>query len=727
MAKLSRRDFVRNLCLAGGGLSLGVMLGGCGRGAPVSLLSEVEAAGAFQPNAFLQVLPDGRIVLQIHRAEMGQGVVTGLSTLVAEELEVKPEQMELRLAPVHGEFKEPPLRLMVTGGSASMASDYLRLRHAAASAREMLIAAAAGRWGVRPQQCLARDGQVEGPGAGRQASYGELAALAAGQPVPERPVLKAAADFRLIGRHGRRPDALAKSTGKTQFTIDQQLPGALVAIVLTPPAIGGRLASFDAGQAMAMPGVERVFRLGERVVVVATRYWRARKAAQALQIRWLPPQNPLDDREILARQRQLASTEEGTAVREEGEPLATAGARELEAEYSLPHLAHAAMEPLSCLARAEASRCELWVGNQSPDLFQSAVAEALGLPRRSVVVHNLMMGGSFGRRMTADFAVEAALISRAVGQPVKLIWSREDDIRRDLYRPSVLGRLRAVLTRDGRIGWHHKIVTPSLMRRLIPQYMGGSLPAWAPDAVPEFVGKVMASKDFTSVEGASDLPYAMDRIEVRYIAWDPGVPASIWRSVGHSHTAFVVESFVDEIAHALGEDPWRFRDRLLKNHPRWRRVLELAATKASWGQPGPGLHQGLAVHESFGTYVAQVVEVALENGRPQVRRVVSAVDCGMVINPDVVRAQVEGSIIFALTAALHGRISLREGKVQEDNFDSYRLLRIDQSPELEVHLLDSDRGPSGIGEPAVPPLAPALANAVFAATGKRLRALPFEL
>ncbi|MBK6286378.1 MAG: xanthine dehydrogenase family protein molybdopterin-binding subunit [Gammaproteobacteria bacterium] len=725
MSALSRRDFLRVVSLAGGGIALGIGLGGCA-GEPAPWPN--ARSGVFQPNAFLQLGSDGTLTLAIHKAEMGQGVMTGLATLVAEELAIDPRTLRFEFALPHPDYRGDDA-VMVTGGSASIASSFDTLRQAGAVLRELLTQAAANAWQAKPGDCVAEDGMIRLRDGSRALGYGALAEAAARLPVPASVALKERADWRLIGRYDARVDAAAKVDGSAQFSIDVQLPGMLVAVLLRCPHFGGSLRRFDAEAAKAVPGVRHVLTVDGAIAVLADGYWQARRAADLVLPEWdKGPHAALDSAVLVTRQQQLLDQESGKIVREQGEQPAGNATKVVEAEYRVPYLAHATMEPMNAVARVGAASAEIWAGNQAPDVLQGLVARALEVPTANVIVHSTYLGGGFGRRVAMDFAVEAALVARAVGAPVKLVWSREDDIRHDLYRPAALSRLRAEIDVSGTlVSWQHRIVAPSIMALAMPAMGLAMLPQWVPNGVMRPVGMMIRGSDGTSVEGAKELPYEIPHLSVEYLHHDPGVPIGFWRSVGHSQNAFFVESFVDEVAQAMGEDPCAFRLDRLPAGSRQAAVLRRAADEAGWGKAPEGRFQGLAVHESFDTVVAEVVEISVASGKPRVHRVVCAVDCGTVVNPDVVRMQLESAVVFALSAALYGEITLRDGAVEQGNFDDYPVLRMSECPQIEVHMLASDAPPSGIGEPGTPPLAPALANAIFAATGQRLRSLPLRL
>jgi len=599
--------------------------------------------------------------------------------------------------------------MMGTGGSTSIRMSWDTLADAAASARAMLVAAAARTWQVEPAVCRTDVGKVRGP-SGQVLRYGELAALAATLPLPEKPPRKPPAAYRYIGKPTPRVDNLPKVTGQARFGIDVTLPGLLTAVVLRPPQFGGTLESFDATAAQALPGVRKIVAIDSGVGVIADGYWQARRAAQKITIKWRPAALAMDDASI-ARALDAALEQPGSPARRDGDVDAAlkAAGKTLEATYRLPFLAHACLEPMNATAHVQGDRCEIWAPTQGQTRSRDAAAALLGIPRDQVAVHTTYLGGGFGRRFEVDFVLDAVALSRAVGAPVKVVWSREDDLAHDFYRPAAVHRLAAAFDDKTPSAWQHRIASPSIQRRLAPDTVKGGI-------------------DRTVVEGVRELPYAIPNVAVDCALVETGVPVGYWRSVGSSGNAFVVESFVDELADAAGEDPLAFRRRLLAGQPRHLRVLELAAERAGWGKALPkGQARGLAVHMSYGSYVAQAVEVEVADGAPRVRRVVCAIDCGRHVNPDQVVAQMEGGIVYGLTAALYGEVPIADGSARIGNFDTYPLLRLDRMPHVEVHVVSSDEPPGGTGEPGVPPLAPAVANALFALTGQRLRSLPLRL
>lgn len=718
----SRRDLLRVMGGAGVGLTLALVLPGG------SAPAEAANGGPFVPNAFLRIDPDNMVTVIIKHLEMGQGVYTGLATLVAEELDAAWPQVRAEHAPANAElynnlFWGP---VQGTGGSSSLANAFLQMRRAGAVARAMLRQAAAGAWDVDADTVETADGHLIHPGTGERVPYGAMAGRAASVPPPdpESVPLKTPEDFTLIGRADlRRTDALEKTDGRAIYACDVMLNGLLTAVMLRPPRFGATLKTLDASAAEVMPGVTAVFPIPRGVAVVADGFWRAQKARQALKVEWDETNAVrIDSKALWSQYRALADTP-GVVFRDDGDShaaLATATSSVIEAVYTAPYMAHAPMEPLSAVALKTAGGIEVRAGAQLPTLDVLAIAEAAGLRPDQVTLKTLYAGGSFGRRGTPDGEVMAevasiarGLFDRGITAPVKLVWTREDDIRGGRYRPMALHSLRGALDEARRpLAWHHRVVTQSILK-----------------GTPFESVLVKNGIDQTSVEGVVDLPYAIPNMLAELHGPDPGVPVLWWRSVGHSHTAFAVESFVDELAHAAGADPLAWRMDLLADHPRLLGALMLAADKAGWGAPlEPGRGRGVAVHESFGSFVAHVAEVTVSDSDVTVDRLVCAVDCGVAVNPDMIRAQMEGGTGFGLSAALRGRITLDDtGKVMQSNFHDFEILRFSAMPPVEVHIVPSTEPPSGVGEPGVPTVAPAVANAIFAASGQRLRDLPLTL
>lgn len=717
---LSRRRFLQG----GAGLTLGFCLPGLAAAADASAKAGTSATAGFEPNAFLRIGTDNTVTVIAKHLEMGQGTHTGLATIVAEELDADWQSVKVEGAPAdarrYNNLAWGPAQ--GTGGSSAIANSWEQLRQAGATGRAMLVAAAARRWQVGAAEIVVRDGFVSHPATGRKASFGELATDAAREKVPTVVKLKDPAEFRLIGRQASRRDSKAKTDGSARFTQDVFLPGMLVAVVAHPPTFGATVKSFDSGKAKAVKSVVDVVRIPQGVAVLANDTWSAKLGRDALSVDWDESAAfKLGTDEILARYQALAKTPGAVATQVgEFEKARAGAARVVSAAYDFPYLAHAAMEPMNCVIRLGADGCEVWNGEQMQTVDQHALATLFGLRPEQVKINMLFAGGSFGRRASkdSDYIMEAAQIVKAIDgkAPVKLVWLREDDMRGGYYRPLFHHALEAAIDGQGRlVGWRHRLV-------------GQSILAGSP-----FAGMVKNGIDAVSVEGASTLPYAIPNLQVElHTPTDIPVPVLWWRSVGSSHTAFSTEAFLDEVSGAMGQDPLALRLQLLAGHPRHAAVLKLAADKGGWGTPlearaGERRGRGIAVHESFKSIVAHVAEVTVaRDGSLKVDRVVCAVDCGTVVNPDNVRSQLEGSVGFALGAMLHEAITLKDGRVEQGNFDTFPLLRINEMPRVEVHMVPSNAAPTGIGEPGVPSVAPAVANAIAAATGKRLRRLPIR-
>lgn len=723
---MKRREFLERAGAAAGALTLSVNLSGCRREAPP------DAGGAsFAPDAWIRVNPDGSVLVMVDRSEMGQGVSTALPMLVAEELDADWSMVRFAFAPAHRAYRNRLSFGQVTGGSTSVMNAWMPLREAGARARAMLVAAAAADWGVPVSECHTDPGVVVHGPSDRRAGYGALAARAATLPPPAEVTLKDPASFRLIGKAVPRLDTRDMVTGRTPYGIDAAPAGVLTALVARCPVPGGRLRQVDSTRALAVPGVRSVVTIDAGVAVVADGYWPALKGREALAAEWDEgPLAGLSSESIAGQLRTLADNDRGAEARGVGDAVASLAdaARRLEAEYDLPYLAHACLEPMNCTAHVHDGGVEVWVPTQSqwlPRHFgggtRGVAARAAGVPVGRVQVHTLNLGGGFGRRSETDFVREAVQVARQVPAPVKVVFTREDDLRHDFFRPVSHHRLRAGLDANGQpVAWSHQVVAPSILARFIPGFV--------PEALTRLAGPMKGGVDPTAVEGAVDLPYTIPNLDVRYTRADLGVPVGFWRSVGHTHTAFVVETFIDELASLAGTDPVEFRRRLLPEGSRHRRVLDTAAERADWGSPlPPGVARGVAVHESFGSFCAQVAEVSLGAGQVRVLRVVAAFDCGVVVNPDTVAAQIESGIVFGLSAALKGAITLDRGRVVQSNFHDYPVLQMGEMPVIESHLVPSGDAPGGVGEPATPPIAPAVANALAALTGVRHRRLPLRM
>jgi isoquinoline 1-oxidoreductase subunit beta len=713
---VSRRDLIKG----GAALTLAIYLPGAPAEAAAAKAAPVSAK-PLEANAFVRIGADGKVTVISKHLEMGQGAYTGLATLVADELDADWQQMRVEGAPAdNARYKNLLFGFQGTGGSTAMANSYTQYREAGAAARAMLIAAAAAQWQVSAGEISVARGVVQHAASGKQARFGELVALAAAQPVPAAVKLKDPAQFTYMGKSMGRVDALAKSDGSAIYTQDIKLPGMLTAVVARPPRFGAKVRGFDDTAARAVAGVVAVVQFdtpaSSGVAVLAKDFWTAKKGRDALKVDWDESsafkQSSVD---ILADYRKLAATP-GLVARNDGDVAAAMkrAARVVEATYEVPYLAHAAMEPLNCVAQITGEGCEIWNGVQQAGMDQITLGKYLGLPPEKIKFNMLYAGGSFGRRgnFYADYQLEAVAIARAhgAGVPVKLVWTREDDMRAGYYRPAYVHALKAGLDAGGTImAWQHRIVGQAVMAE-------GALSSWVKNGI-----------DPTSVEGAANLPYTIPNLRVELHTTRLGVPILFWRSVGSSHTAFVTECFLDDVARAAGKDPFKLRRMLLGERERHDAVLNMAAQKAGWSTPLPeGRARGIAVHESFHSYVAQVAEVSRHGDGIRVERVVCVVDCGFAINPNVVVAQMESGIIYGLSAISTGAITLKDGAVEQSNFHDYPVLRINQTPKIEVYVLASKEKPSGVGEPGVPPVMPAVCNAIAALTGKPVHALPLS-
>jgi isoquinoline 1-oxidoreductase beta subunit len=700
--ELTRREFLQAASAAGASLAIGFTFSGCAEaGAP--------PGPPLEPNAWLVIGTDESVLVIVDRSEMGQGVATALPMLLAEELEADWSKVRIEFAPADPKYNNLLFGMQGTGGSSSVRAAFTALRQAGAAAREVLIDAAAQTWGVDRTTCRAERGVVL-HGDGRRLTYGHLVATARTLPVPTDPPLKAPADWTIIGTRVPRLDTPPKVDGSARFGIDVQVPGMLTAVVARCPVFGGTVASFEAAAARAVPGVRDVVQISRGVAVVADGYWPAKTGRDALEVTWNEGATASVSSASIDRLFAQRAARAGAPARRDGtaDGALAGAARRYQAVYETPFLAHATMEPMNCTAHVRPDGVDVW----APTQFQTGVhqmgAAIGGVPLEQVKVHTTYLGGGFGRRFELDFVQEALEASKAVGAPVKVVWSREDDTRHDYYRPASYHRLHAGLDANGRpAAWTHRVVAPSIMARVFPDTVQNGL-------------------DAESVEGAVEMPYAVPNVYVDYALTDTGIPVGFWRSVNHSFNAFAVECFIDELAHAAGQDPYEYRRALLGSAPRYLRVLELAATRAGWGSSLPdGVFRGIAVHRSFESYVAQVVEVSVaQDGTVRVHRVVCAVDCGPVVNPDTVEAQMQSGIVYGLTAALFGEIGIEAGRAVQGNFHDYLMLRMAGMPRVETHIVETTDAQGGVGEPGTPPIAPAVCNAIFAATGKRIRRLP---
>ena len=726
-AGIDRRVFLKVTAATAAGFTLGIRAGAVAAQAsgPGKTVGSA-VAGTFEPNAFLTIGRDNTVTVVVKHLEMGQGTYTGLPTLIAEELDASWSQVRAVGAPADAKRYSNLFwgDAQGTGGSTAMANSFEQYRQAGAAARAMLVSAAAKEWNVPADSIQVKNGVVFHAN-GKKATFGQLASAAAKEPVPEKVKLKDPKDFVYIGKHVPRIDSKAKSTGTAMFTQDVKLPGMLTAVVAHPPRFGAKLKSFDAKDASAVSGVRYVVEVPNGVAVVATGFWAAKKGRDALKVQWDDATGfKQSSADILAQYRKLAETP-GKVARNDGDAAKAidGAAKKLEATYEFPYLAHAAMEPLNCVVKLSEAACEVWNGEQFQTGDQFAIANVTGLKPEQVKLNMLYAGGSFGRRANpaGDYVIEAAAIAKALamqgkpGIPVKLVWTREDDMKAGFYRPAYVHTLKAGLDASGNlVGWQQRIVGQSILA-----------------GTPFEKMMVKDGIDATSVEGASTLPYAIPNLYVDLHSPTVGVPVLWWRSVGSTHTAYSTETFFDELAAMAGTDPVAFRRQLLAKHPKHLAALELVAARSGWDKPlapgkaGEKRGRGVAIHESFGSVVAQVAEVTVgKDNQFKVDRVVCAVHCGIAVNPDVVRAQMEGGIGFGLSAALHGAITLKDGAVEQSNFHDYPVLRINQMPAIDVHIVPSTDKPTGVGEPGVPVIAPAVANALAAATGKRNRNLP---
>jgi isoquinoline 1-oxidoreductase subunit beta len=710
IANLSRRDFLKAGSIACGGLVLGFYL--------PNLQSRTQAMAAepsFDPNAFLRIGADETITVIVDKSEMGQGVYTSLPMVIAEELECDWNRVRAEPAPVDPVYNNPLTGIQMTGGSMSVKTEWDRMRKAGAAARMMLIGAAAKQWKVKASSCRAENGKVV-HSSGKALTYGQLAEKAARMPVPEKVALKDPSEFKIAGKPRHRLDTPEKVNGRGIFGFDVKIPGMLTALVARSPVFGGKVKSFDASKAKEVPGVRDVVQIESGVAVVADNFWAAKRGRDALQIAWDEGEWASISTQALREQFAATATSPGLIARKDGDPEKAfeAVSKQVSADYELPYLAHATMEPLNCTVDLRPDSCEIWTGTQFQTVDRDAAARVAGLDPGKVKIHTTLLGGGFGRRANphSDFVVTGVEVAKAVKKPVKVVWTREDDMKGGYYRPMWHSRLAAGLDSEGNpTVWLHTLVGQSIM--------AGS---------PFEQRMTKNGIDGTSVEGARDVPYEIPNVLVSLHSPRNGVTVQWWRSVGHSHTGFVVESFIDELAHAAGKDPYQFRRALLANHPRHRGVLDLAAEKAGWGTALPaGRARGIAMHASFSSFVCEVAEVSIgPSGQVRVHKVVSAVDCGRTVNPSIIEAQVESAIVYGLSAALYGAITLKDGRVQQSNFNDYRVLRMDAMPIVEVHIVPSGEDPTGIGEPGTPPIAPAVANAIFSATGQRIRRLPIQ-
>ncbi len=708
LASQPRRHFLKSASALTGGLVISFWLpGGGGRMA----FAQAPTPPAVAPNAFLRIGKDGTVTVIVKHLEFGQGVTTALPMILCEELECDWGKVRYELAPAGAQYAHTAFGMQMTGGSSSVWNSYDQLRTVGAQARTMLMQAAADQWKVKPAEVRAEKGFVLGPG-GKKLSYGQLADAAGKLPVPDKVALKPAKDFKLIGKPTRRIDSAEKVDGSARFGMDVKRNDLRTALVAHSPTFGGHAKSMNTEKVKTVPGVTHVVQISTGVAVLATHFWAAKKGRDALEVDWEPgPNASLSSAEMKRQFLETAKTPGKVAKQSENPEAIKSAAKTLVAEYTVPFLAHAPMEPLNCTVEVREGGAEIWVGSQFQSVDLAAAARTLGLKPEQVTLHTMLAGGGFGRRANpvSDYVVEACEIAQRAKVPVKVVWTREDDIRGGFYRPLYVHRVEVGLDAKGNVAaWNHAIVGPSIVANTAFEAM-----------------LVKDGIDPTTTEGVADTPYTLPNMQVMLHTVNTPVPVLWWRSVGNSHTAFVMETMIDEIAGASGKDPVALRRELLSGKPRMLQVLNLAASKSGWGSALPkGRARGIAIHESFNSVCAQVAEVSLEGNDIRVHKVTAAFDCGLVVNPLTVEAQLQSAIAFGLSAALFGEITIKDGRVEQSNFHDYRVLRINEMPKVEVHLAPGGDKPTGVGEPGVPPVAPAVANALFALTGKRARDLP---
>jgi len=674
---------------------------------PAEPPKEVLPTTTFKPDAWIRIAPDNTVTIVIDKAEMGQGVETALAMLAADELDVPLASIKTEWAPVDPAYNNKLFGFQGTGGSSSIRGDFIPMRKAGAAARMMLVAAAAEKLGVPSEELATEAGHVVHAKSAKRIPYGHLTDIAAKQKVPQDPPLAAKNQFEIIGTRPPRLDAKAKGAGKAQFGIDVKIPDMKTAVIVRSPVIGGKATKFEAEKALAVKGVRKVFQISSGIAVVADHFWAAKKGADALSVTWDPgPGAKMSSDKLLADAKDLVK-KPGLVAHKKGDFDAAwkKAKKKFELAYEQPFQSHAPMEPLNAVAHVRADGCDIWAGHQGIGMVRMIVSKVTGLDPKTINVHSTYLGGGFGRRFEADFVLEAVETSKQFGGPVKVMWTREDDIRHDFYRPQTYVAAKAALGDDGMpTAVRFQAVSAAIAARVMPQLFQGGI-------------------DKSSIEGLAE-EYAFPNSVVEYHRLE-GVPVGFWRSVGHSTNAFVQESLIDELATAAKIDPVEYRRQLLKDSPRLKRVLEVVANKSGWGKPmDKGRGRGVAVHFSFGSYVAQVAEVSVDGGKVKVDRVICAVDCGEFVHPGIVEAQMESGIIYGLTAALKSSIKVEDGKVKQANFHNFKLIGMDEAPAIEVYVVPSGEASGGTGEPGTPPIGPAVANAIFAATGKRIRHLP---
>ncbi|MEC9375291.1 MAG: molybdopterin cofactor-binding domain-containing protein [Pseudomonadota bacterium] len=726
--RFTRRKFLlATVTLIGGGLGL--------RWFTTDKPSLASGEDVLEPNAFLQITPTGQFIFQLDRVEMGQGTMTGLATLIAEELDLEPNRLEIRFAPVLSTFQRP---LQMTGQSRSLSDSWEILRETGATARAMLLDAASQILQVDKANLSTLNGVVIDQISGKNLPYKDLVTVASKLSPPWNIELKSKKEWKWIGKEIPRLDLPIKVTGEAEYGMDVKIGGMLTAVIARCPELGASITNFDAKAALAMPGVKGIVQLSQGIAVVALDFWTANQAAKSIQLEWqIGPLREKTDQTILTKQRFLLGSKEPDYQYFHGKEFVDRRPEETElnVEYSTPYLAHAAMEPMNATVKVDELSAEVWAPTQSPDLARQAVCEVLGFSRSQVKINSTWIGGGFGRRVLADFVTEATQIARKFKQPVKLVWTREHDIQNSFYRQQTLHRMNARVDDQSKIiWWGHRQSLAGLGDRLTPPSVSTLLPEKIASESRSDIANWMGKKTiewmgaFQAQEGAKELIYSIPDRSLEQFIYDPGMPITIWRSVGNSYNAFAVESFIDELAFAAKQDPLEYRQENLKPQPRYKNLLNRLKLESNWGKAQSGRFQGVALFYSYGTLVGEVAEISIDqSNRIDVHRVCCVLDCGIVVNPDIVQAQMESGIIFGLTAALYGEINMNAGRIQQSNFHDYRMIRMADSPSIDVHIIASDLDPTGVGEPGTPPIAPAVANAVFAATGKRLRRLPLQL
>ena len=731
----SRRRFLKTGIAGGAGLIVAVYFVTGGERIKTSSELWNNKADISAPNAWLSISKDGMVTIRVNHTELGQGITTALPMIIAEELEARWDLVRFEIAPAESVYKNPLFGTQMTAASSSVKSSWDILRKAGASAREMLIAAAALSWSVPSSECRAEKGAVIHSPSGRKLGYGSLAQKAATLPTPKKVRLKAPGDFKIIGQRIPRLDTPLKTAGRAIFGIDVRIPGLLTATVIHAPVFGAKVKSYDAKRARAIHGVRHVLAMNNWIAVVGDTFWQANKGADELKIEWDEGGIKDIDSDQLSKRRAQLTRKSGKVFFKKGdtEEAMSRAAGTVQAVYELSYQAHATPEPMNCTAYVRKNRCDVWAPTQHQDAAQETAARITDMEYKDVHIHTPFVGGGFGRRIAVDYVAEAVQISKAIKAPVKVIWSRSEDIQHDLYRPATYNVLRAGINARGfPIAWTHRIVGPDHMAQMFHRLIPSMLPYWVPRGARNIASSLAESiaprviPGKKASDGAAPLSYAIDNVSVDYVNDDPGIPTGFWRGVAYTLNTFCVESFIDEIAVAAGQDPFELRMELLKGTPRLQKVLKLAAEEARWGSsPSEGLYRGIAAHNFHETMLAFIVEISVEKNEViRVHRVICALDCGIVINPKIVEAQIRGGIAFGLTAALKSEITIRKGRVVQSNFDDFPLLRMDEMPEVEVHIVPSTDPPHGIGESAVPLIGPAVANAVYAATGKRIRKLP---